>query len=212
MPNYCSNYFSTTNPDIIARLKEAVTVGDDNGGTIKDLLGIFVPIPEPIKRVTTGRTTIDGQQVEVWIRNPDGTDTAIPADTLAAWRAAYGHDNWYDWSVAHWSTKWDTDGDAEFHRHPEGDWALVRFSTAWAPPLKWLATVVALHPQGETVLAYAESGNGFFGTTVYRDGELEEDSYSQDMFDPSKEWDDDTDYLDMLTEAAQAHSEEYGVI
>lgn len=206
LPNYCANYLSTTNPAIIARLRE-ITEGDGHDGSAENILGAFVPIPEPLKRVCNGFAIIDGKQVEVWREDADGTRTAIPEETLAAWRGEFGYDNWYDWSVANWGTKWDADGSVGFS--PEC--TVVRFDTAWAPPLEWLARVVALHPQGETLLAYAESGMGFFGTIRYVDGEIREEMESQDMFDQSKEWGDDTDHVDMLTVAARLHWEEFGV-
>ena len=43
----------------------------------------------------------------------------------------YGHDNWYDWHIANWGTKWAaSDADVEFTKTS----MTARFDTAWSPP------------------------------------------------------------------------------
>mgnify|MGYP003116921855 FL=1 len=45
----------------------------------------------------------------------------------------YGYDNWYDWQVNHWGTKWDIKGDVGINDIDDETCSLV-FQTAWSPP------------------------------------------------------------------------------
>ena len=45
----------------------------------------------------------------------------------------YGYDNWYDWQVNHWGTKWDINGDVGINDIDDETCSLV-FQTAWSPP------------------------------------------------------------------------------
>lgn len=74
-------------------------------------------------------------------------------------------EEWYDWNVNHWGTKWDLsildyirDGDNEISFY---------FDSAWAPPL---ALYDSLFAEGYEVTAYYhESGMGYCGK--YEDGQ-----------------------------------------
>jgi len=47
----------------------------------------------------------------------------------------YGKNNWYDWSVEHWGTKWNASPDQIISRpYREGGTGRISFSTAWSPP------------------------------------------------------------------------------
>jgi len=45
----------------------------------------------------------------------------------------YGYDNWYDWQVHHWGTKWDIRGDCG-NDVIDDDHCTFIFQTAWSPP------------------------------------------------------------------------------
>ncbi len=58
----------------------------------------------------------------------------VPSDPLTRrrWRVKYGFDNWYDWRIANWDTKWNSyDVDVELD---EMDRLYVSFLTAWSLP------------------------------------------------------------------------------
>lgn len=84
-------------------------------------------------------------------------------------------DNWYDWNVSNWGTKWDANVYSSF----AGDGHVyVSFDTAWGPPI---ALYDYLTAEGWVVEAlYAEPGVGFCGS--YSDGA--EDSYEYDIENP----------------------------
>lgn len=55
-------------------------------------------------------------------------------------REKYGKDNWYDWSIAHWGTKWNSYGydgaytPQDFDEH-------IEFQTAWSRPVQAIAAL-----------------------------------------------------------------------
>jgi hypothetical protein len=71
-------------------------------------------------------------------------------------------DNWYDWHVNNWGTKWDVGGDNyNVDISKDGSSMTVSFESAWAPPVAWYENV---QEQGFGVTAYYyESGMCFAG-------------------------------------------------
>lgn len=117
-------------------------------------------------------------------------------------REKYGADNWYDWSVANWGTKWDTDAHNSFY---DGETLTLSFDTAWAPPIELYDYLIE---QDFHILAdYYEPGMQFAG--IYEDGD---DRSYEDMSDDFLENDADGKLLDetygILEERAQ-YDEEY---
>ena len=77
-------------------------------------------------------------------------------------REKYGKDNWYDWSIDNWGTKWDID---EAYPQLEDDNTLfVMLQTAWAPPTGVFDELVA---QGFNVHAqYLDEGWCYIGEYI----------------------------------------------
>jgi Ferredoxin-like domain in Api92-like protein len=86
-------------------------------------------------------------------------------------------DNWYDWNVRNWGTKWDVavrDGEdyPETELLVEEDWSDrlgYRFNTAWSPPLQAIETLSAQYPNVEFNLSYEEE-TGWGGEYLFIDG------------------------------------------
>ena len=85
--------------------------------------------------------------------------------------------NWYDWRVAHWGTKWDTDAHVSSF---DGESLTISFDTAWSPPIELYEYLVE---QGFGVYAdYYEPGMAFAG--IYEDGDDRSyDNMSDDFFE-----------------------------
>lgn len=81
----------------------------------------------------------------------------------------YGADNWYDWRIKHWGTKWDVD--AELVEADE-ERLVYQFDSAWSPPFEWLKTVARNYPKLHFKLKYDEPGMGVMGVIVAGDGEI----------------------------------------
>ena len=79
-------------------------------------------------------------------------------------RDKYGFDNWYDWALHNWDTKWDVDFELDFY--DVNDCILLEFNSAWGPPLAVWQKFVDRYPKGNFEVAdlqYIESGMQFCG-------------------------------------------------
>ncbi len=81
----------------------------------------------------------------------------------------YGFDNWYDWRIRNWGTKWDVQAVLE----DEGDGYLdYSFQSAWSPPVEWLEKVARDYPQLSFRLEYEEEGRDFVGVATAKEGKV----------------------------------------
>ena len=77
----------------------------------------------------------------------------------------YGENNWYDWSIEHWGTKWNaTVQNAELEEY----W----LQTAWGPCEPVIAELARIFPEAKITHAYEEEGMCFCGQIIYQNGEL----------------------------------------
>ena len=89
-------------------------------------------------------------------------------------------ENWYNWNVANWGTKWESeDAYLLFERDIEGKEELkeiaYRFDTAWGPAIDWQKKVTKDYPGIIFHLWYEETGMGFCGTLTNFAGETVEE-------------------------------------
>lgn len=81
----------------------------------------------------------------------------------------YGADNWYDWSVQNWGTKWNTDNCKKTGVNS------VEFNTAWDTPEPVMRELSKkYHTRVEVYYADEDLGNNC-GHYVYDDGDIVED-------------------------------------
>ena len=95
-------------------------------------------------------------------------DTTSPAPKDGSQPVVDGVNNWYDWCVNNWGTKWDLcDAEYEYEDAGEGEATLqINCQTAWGPPCVIYDTLV---DKGFYVYAtYHEGGMGFAG--IWEDG------------------------------------------
>ena len=78
-------------------------------------------------------------------------------------------DDWYNWNIATWGTKWDA---CRAEIVEEADSTLgYGFSTAWSPPMPVLEAFAATHPDIDFDFSYEEE-QGWGGVIEVRQGEL----------------------------------------
>ena len=91
----------------------------------------------------------------------------------------FSGDNWYDWNVRNWGTKWDVavhDNDKypETELVEESETTLAyRFNTAWSPPSEALSELSAQYPNVVMSFSYEEE-TGWGGEATIQDGSYEE--------------------------------------
>lgn len=137
MPNHCSNTLlapESTKP--FKKLLKDYLNTDENGEVTLSFQKI-IPMPEELRSTTSP------------------TPTNIDKNLQASLIKKYGVDNWYDWAVKNWGTKWDS-----YDGYLSED--AISFQTAWSPPLP-VITALAQKLKTPLVLQYLEEGCGFVG-------------------------------------------------
>ena len=101
-------------------------------------------------------------------------------------------ENWYEWNVSNWGTKWDI-SDITVTDDAEDDSISISFDTAWSPPLEAFRTWAQGDGRVTYRLEYWEGGMGFVGWDSY-DGEY----FDEEYIDAEN---DQTGYRDMVAES-----------
>jgi hypothetical protein len=84
-------------------------------------------------------------------------------------KALYGKNNWYDWSIENWGTKWNSYGYRDFPEYEGGD---MQFYTAWAQPEPVIKKLSEMFPDAQFRHAWADEDIGMnVGEILYQNGE-----------------------------------------
>jgi len=138
---------------------------EDEGGDSSFDLETFTPMPEELQGTTAPNhpPRVDGREVL-----PD-------SDKYKAWqtytqylRDTYGTDNWYDWHLANWGTKWNTYDNCI---HDDNN---VSFQTAWSLPDPIFAKMAEMYPSMTFNIETVEEGGFFAGTILISEGKVKE--------------------------------------
>jgi hypothetical protein len=81
-------------------------------------------------------------------------------------------EDWYNWNIENWGTKWDVDDVAI---SVEEDVVYFNFDTAWSPPEQWIKKVAPMFPNLTFALTYHEGGMGFAGKLCMQGNEIFDD-------------------------------------
>ena len=88
--------------------------------------------------------------------------------------AKYGEDNWYDWSIENWGTKWNACEASVLYRK---DGVIVTFNTAWNFPLPIIKAIKEQYPDIGIYAAWADEDLGN-NCGIYNNGEI---TYEDDL-------------------------------
>ena len=138
MPNWCNNNIEITGPK-----EKLIKICD--GAKKGELLDTLFPMPEALKE----------------------TEKSSDDDKMAKQPVVDGVNNWYDWRVNNWSTKWDVDPYVGDNIKVEGDGGNARlvfgFDSAWSPPIGACAKYLEDNDDVSIRLVYYEPGCDFMG-------------------------------------------------
>ena len=146
MPNYCNNNIVITGPNSVIDKIEKIANGDKG-----DLLQYFYPMPKALQD-TTAPLQKDATKEE----------KAKAKENLKK----YGYDNWYDWRVENWGTKWDIMEFYNINRKKIGEdesEISLGFDTAWAPALGAYEKFLDKNSNCSLKAYYYEPGCDFMG-------------------------------------------------
>ncbi|WP_303838747.1 LPD28 domain-containing protein [Ruminococcus flavefaciens] len=90
-------------------------------------------------------------------------------------RELYGENNWYDWRIGNWGTKWNSYGYTENTNFQDGK---IKFLTAWSAPHPILQKLSEMFPDVKMEHEWADEDIGMnCGRYVYYDGERVEEYF-----------------------------------
>lgn len=92
-------------------------------------------------------------------------------------RAKYGKNNWYNWSIDHWGTKWNAYSiEIEKGLTCKKPYVKISFQTAWSSVPKIIQKISKMFPELSIKYAYSDDGSNFCGWEKYKGGVLLSDS------------------------------------
>lgn len=88
----------------------------------------------------------------------------------------YGYEGWYDWRVAKWGTKWNTDSSARVVSGGMHATLIYDFDTAWSPPTELVEEIARRFPSLTIQHEYHEEA-GMYPSCIrtYKGGEVSEE-------------------------------------
>jgi hypothetical protein len=167
MPNWCSNeatVYANSREDLARLLAMAVqpVEGDDDesdDSVEKSPFRMESILTTPREIINNSRVDKDGKQLQ----------------NAIAGNLDYKYDNWYDWRVANWGTKWDmSDVQLDTVMATGGEigkqYAFKLFyQTAWSPNIEFWKYVCRMGPF-IVEMRYTEESNAYIGeTTITRE-------------------------------------------
>jgi len=158
MPNWCNNSITISGP------KDKITKLYNDAVAENGLLQVMYPMPKELE------------------------DTTSPAPKEGEPQPLVdGYDNWYDWRVNNWATKWDVDVE-NLELSEDGTNISGWFDSAWSPPTGAYDEFLARNEDCSIKALYYEGGMDFGGE--YFDGSdtcLTMSDYTADqMEDPNE--------------------------
>jgi len=174
MPNWCDNELGVRgNAKDIKLFKERAKQGG------KDIsLSAFLPMPKELYSVSVPIRIVSQRQYDSAVKKRSDSDMGLPITRRLseAYKRDYGANNWYDWAIRNWGTKWDADGELLTNKK---DRLSYTFMTAWSPPIYWLISVSEMYPNLSFKL-YADEEAGFFkGYVDIKGGKIIKDAIKQ---------------------------------
>ena len=159
MPNWCNNTITLTGP------KDKVKKIFDEAKKEDCLLNLLYPMPSAL----------------------EGTTSPAPKEGKVQ-PLVDGFDNWYDWRVQNWGSKWDVDTQGLEYRE-ENDQGIIQgwFDSAWAPPIHCYEHFLTNNEDCSIKSYYHEGGMDFAGLWEdFADAEVTPSDFTADqMEDPN---------------------------
>ena len=157
MPNWCNNTITLTGP------KDKVKKIFDEAKKEDCLLNLLYPMPSAL----------------------EGTTSPAPKEGKVQ-PLVDGFDNWYDWRVQNWGTKWDVDMEG-LELSDDGTTISGWFDSAWAPPIHAFEYFLTDNEDCSIKSYYYEGGMDFAGLWEdFADAEVTPSDFTADqMEDPN---------------------------
>ena len=194
MPNHISTNFRVTGPT--AEVKRFIN--DANGNDCLLNLDSLLPMPSELRMTSSPvnimtQAEIDKQWAD-WRAetNPISKDRpfglGMTQETSDSYKTKYGFNNWYDWAIVNWGSKWGVYDEGEWNITEVEDDGLtsagISYQTAWSPVTIAWEKISKNYPTLEFWHAYADEGGNFVGNQLIQNGKIIEDNdYEWDSYE-----------------------------
>ena len=151
MPNWCLNCLevSVSSADNIHILNNFIEFNNSDESELD--FNKLIPIPDELEGTNTNQE-----------KNQDLINK-------------YGYDNWYDWNINNWGTKWNA---CEVDSNKNNEMEIIyNFQTAWSPPVPWCTTLFDKYPELNIKLEYEEPAMNFGGYLSFENGNFSNAEY-----------------------------------
>lgn len=153
MHNWCFNTINVSGPKIeVKKFLKVISSSKDNP---QFDFNTIITIPEEIKNTQSP--------------NPD-------RDLVKKLLIKYGSEDWFDWVLKNWGTKWNPQVHDEWVLTETAEGKLldinISIDTAWSPPTEFFINVSKIYPALTFENEFYEEGNCFIGRHVIKNGEF----------------------------------------
>ncbi len=177
MPNICENNLK------VKGKKEDLEQFKKDAKNIKEDFSVdkLFPMPKELQDTKSPPEVLIGlafvkrsQEYQEEIKKNPDWGTGRPLSGMESKRLIYKYkaNNWYDWCIKNWGTKWGSYG-SELYGNGK-TYLKYMFDTAWSPPIAALEKISTDYPNLLFVLKYQEEGMGFKGKATFQDGLIED--------------------------------------
>ena len=123
------------------------------------------PMPDGLEGTSSPTRIMEEAEVLEWLKEHPthqemGLGRPITQEEHDTLMSEYGVNNWYDWCLENWGTKWNCNT-VEFEE--DGDRLYYEFDTAWSPPEGIYWKLKELFPTVHISWFYREDGQEFAG-------------------------------------------------
>lgn len=177
MPNHTSQLLIVTGEngqlgDLLEVVK-STEINKDTGKSYGFCLQSVVPMPEGLHNVSSPVKVVSEADYKKSLTEEKpfpGMGGPITKKMQKEYLKKYGADNWYDWAIKHWGTKWDVYKIGEWQK--EENKAAITFQSAWSPVNKVIQVLSERFPKLTFTLKFADEGGGFLGYETFSEGQL----------------------------------------
>lgn len=155
MPNHVTNILVVNGTE--TQIEAVLEVLLDNDGHV-DFNGVL-PIPKELQGTKSPVTIISPEeykeQEEKIARGESVFNRGVTRKISQELIKEFGYDNWYDWQINNWGTKWNAYDQKQLGKN------VYQFDTAWSTPSNFIDGISKLFPEVTFEVKYADEDMGY---------------------------------------------------
>ena len=176
MPNHTSQRLIVTGENgHLGDLLEAVKstgANEETGKTSGFCLQSIIPMPEVLHAVSCPVKVVSEVDYKKFLTEEKpfpGMGGPITKKMQKEYIKLYGFDNWYDWALDNWGTKWDVYSVGKWYKQKNK--ASITFQSAWSPVNKVIQVLSGRFHELTFNLKFSDEGGFFLGYNTFSEGQ-----------------------------------------